>query len=284
MTEQEYQRYSKAQREYSSARYEILLLIICTIVNLFLLPTTGNYFVCSISLAIFYVIAMLAAQKDPSQFGVTEETARQALPVAIVMAAIITAVYLLFFFLSKRRRGFLITLLVFFSIDTFFCLLNLYFNPRAIVDIIVHILTIILISKGVSSGKILQEHFAKGVAVSAAEIRGYFEESQRQKADEAVNRAREPQLKDDDPFGYGTSAAQPTATQPKANIITNCPACGARRNGTDKFCPYCGTAYEAAKTDIQASSQSANATEQSLTSRAQQSSSADNSDDNEDLA
>lgn len=249
MTEQEYQKYSKAQRNYLSARYEILLIIVMTIVNMFLLPTTETYYVCSISFATFQIISAILAKKDPSQFGVSAELAEKALPGAITIAIIITAVYVLFFFLSKKRRGCLITLLVLVSIDTFFTLLNSALVSSAILDIVVHGVAIFFLAKGVSSGKVLQDHFAKGVAVSAAEIRGYFEESQRQKAEEAVNRARTPQFKDDDPFGYGMPSANSTAAKPQANVVTRCPSCGAPRNGSDKFCPYCGTAYEAARQD-----------------------------------
>lgn len=246
MTEQEYQKYSKAQRNYLSARYEILLIIVMTIVNMFLLPTTETYYVCSISFATFQIISAILAKKDPSQFGVSAELAEKALPGAIMIAVMITAVYVLFFFLSKKRRGCLITLLVLVSIDTFFTILNSALVSSAILDIVVHGVAIFFLAKGVSSGKVLQDHFAKGVAVSAAEIRGYFEESQRQKAEEAVRRTNQPA--NDDPFGYGTSAS-PTAAKPQANIVTRCPSCGAPRNGSDKFCPYCGTAYEAVRQD-----------------------------------
>ena len=249
MTEQEYQKYSKAQRNYLSARYEILFIIVMTIVNMFLLPTTETYYVCSISFATFQIISAILAKKDPSQFGVSAELAEKALPGAITIAIIITAVYVLFFFLSKKRRGCLITLLVLVSIDTFFTLSNVFSDPTFTIDIVIHAVSIYMLAKGVSSGKVLQDHFAKGVAVSAAEIRGYFEESQRQKAEEAVNRAITPQFKDDDPFGYGMPSANPTAAKPQANIVTRCPSCGAPRNGSDKFCPYCGTAYEAARQD-----------------------------------
>lgn len=105
MTEQEYQKYSKAQRNYLSARYEILFIIVMTIVNMFLLPTTETYYVCSISFATFQIISAILAKKEPSQFGVSAELAEYALPGAITIAIIITAVYVLFFFLSKKRRG-----------------------------------------------------------------------------------------------------------------------------------------------------------------------------------
>ena len=247
MTEQEYQKYSKAQRNYLSARYEILLIIVMTIVNMFLLPTTETYYVCSISFATFQIISAILAKKDPSQFGVSAELAEYALPGAIMIAIIITAVYVLFFFLSKKRRGCLITLLVLVSVDTFFTIMNSALVSSAILDIVVHGVAIFFLAKGISSAKVLQDHFAKGVAVSAAEIRGYFEESQRQKAEEAVRRTNQPA--NDDPFGYGMPSANPTAAKPQANIVTRCPSCGAPRNGSDKFCPYCGTAYEAARQD-----------------------------------
>lgn len=282
MTEQEYQKYSKAQRNYLSARYEILLIIVMTIVNMFLLPTTETYYVCSISFATFQIISAILAKKDPSQFGVSAELAEKALPGAIMIAIIITAVYVLFFFLSKKRRGCLITLLVLVSIDTFFTLLNSALVSSAILDIVIHAVSIYMLAKGVSSAKILQDHFAKGVAVTAKEIRGYFEESQRQKAEEAVNRARTPQFKDDDPFGYGMPSANSTAAKPQTNVVTRCPSCGAPRNGSDKFCPYCGTAYEAARQD---SRQTTVQTPSVTTNQSTNPSSSDkDSGDNDDLA
>lgn len=247
MTEQEYQKYSKAQRNYSSARIEILLIIILTAVNMIVLPASGTYFVCSITLATSFIASAQLIKQSPSEFDVPAELAEGVSATIIVLAIIIVALYLLFFFLSKKKKGFLITLLVLFSIDTFFTLSNVFSDPTFIIDIVIHAVSIYMLAKGVSSGKVLQDHFAKGVAVSAAEIRGYFEESQRQKANEAVRRTNQPA--NDDPFGYGMPSANPTAAKPQANIVTRCPSCGAPRNGSDKFCPYCGTAYEAARQD-----------------------------------
>lgn len=247
MTEQEYQKYSKAQRNYSSARIEILLIIILTAVNMIVLPASGTYFVCSITLATSFIASAQLIKQSPSEFDVPAELAEGVSATIIVLAIIIVALYLLFFFLSKKKKGFLITLLVLFSIDTFFTLSNVFSDPTFIIDIVIHAVSIYMLAKGISSAKILQDHFAKGVAVSAAEIRGYFEESQRQKANEAVRRTNQPA--NDDPFGYGMPSANPTAAKPQANIVTRCPSCGAPRNGSDKFCPYCGTAYEAARQD-----------------------------------
>ena len=247
MTEQEYQKYSKAQRNYSSARIEILLIIILTAVNMIVLPASGTYFVCSITLATSFIASAQLIKQSPSEFDVPAELAEGVSATIIVLAIIIVALYLLFFFLSKKKKGFLITLLVLFSIDTFFTLSNVFSDPTFIIDIVIHAVSIYMLAKGISSAKVLQDHFAKGVAVSAAEIRGYFEESQRQKAEEAVRRTNQPA--NDDPFGYGMPSANPTAAKPQANIVTRCPSCGAPRNGSDKFCPYCGTAYEAARQD-----------------------------------
>lgn len=247
MTEQEYQKYSKAQRNYSSARIEILLIIILTAVNMIVLPASGTYFVCSITLATSFIASAQLIKQSPSEFDVPAELAEGVSATIIVLAIIIVALYLLFFFLSKKKKGFLITLLVLFSIDTFFTLSNVFSDPTFIIDIVIHAVSIYMLAKGVSAGKVLQDHFAKGVAVSAAEIRGYFEESQRQKANEAVRRTNQPA--NDDPFGYGMPSANPTAAKPQANVVTRCPSCGAPRNGSDKFCPYCGTAYEAARQD-----------------------------------
>lgn len=247
MTEQEYQKYSKAQRNYSSARIEILLIIILTAVNMIVLPASGTYFVCSITLATSFIASAQLIKQSPSEFDVPAELAEGVSATIIVLAIIIVALYLLFFFLSKKKKGFLITLLVLFSIDTFFTLSNVFSDPTFIIDIVIHAVSIYMLAKGVSSGKVLQDHFAKGVAVSAAEIRGYFEESQRQKTNEAVRRTNQPA--NDDPFGYGMPSANPTAAKPQANVVTRCPSCGAPRNGSDKFCPYCGTAYEAAQQD-----------------------------------
>lgn len=245
MTEQEYQKYSKAQRNYSSARIEILLIIILTAVNMIVLPASGTYFVCSITLATSFIASAQLIKQSPSEFDVPAELAEGVSATIIVLAIIIVALYLLFFFLSKKKKGFLITLLVLFSIDTFFTLSNVFSDPTFIIDIVIHAVSIYMLAKGVSSGKVLQDHFAKGVAVSAAEIRGYFEESQRQKANEAVRRTNQPA--NDDPFGM--PFANPTVAKPQANVVTRCPSCGAPRNGSDKFCPYCGTAYEAARQD-----------------------------------
>ena len=167
MTEQEYQKYLKAQRNYSSARIEILLIIILTAVNMIVLPASGTYFVCSITLATSFIAAAQLIKQSPSEFDVPAELAEGVSATIIVLAIIIVALYLLFFFLSKKKKGFLITLLVLFSIDTFFTLSNVFSDPTFIIDIVIHAVSIYMLAKGVSSAKILQDHFAKGVAVTA---------------------------------------------------------------------------------------------------------------------
>ena len=279
MTEQEYQQYLKAQRNYSSARIEILFIIVLTFINMALVPISGRYFVCSITLATAFVTLAKAIRLYPSEFDIPEEAVGSMFLAAVVLAILLVVAYLVLFALSKKKKGCLIALLVLYSIDAFVSFSAVFSDPTLIVDIVIHAVSIYMLAKGVSSAKILQEHFAKGVNISAKEIRGYFEESQRQKADEAINRAKQPQFQDDDPFGYGTPAAQQTTVQQQANVIANCPACGAKRNGADKFCPYCGTAYEATETQ-----QPTTTMEQPTTPPSPQNSSDDNSDSNEYLA
>ena len=239
MNEQEYQKYSKAQRNYASARYEVLFLIVLTVVNMFALLISGQYFVCSISFATYVIICGTLAKEDPSQFGITEELADSAFSELMITAIMTVALYLLFFFLSKRKRGCLVTLLVFVSVDTLFSLLNIALTS-AVLDIIVHIISICVLAKGVSAGRTLENHFAKGVAVKAAEIRGFYDESRKKKIEEASKQAQW-QLEADDPFAYSTSTTK-IETKQQESLASNCPSCGAPLKSTDKFCSYCGTA------------------------------------------
>lgn len=151
----------RMEKRYQSARMNLLLAIILTVVNVVLLLTgSDSMLLFSISVP-FYAVIMGYAMES----GVMLTT-------GCVIAAVMLAVYLVCWFFSKKHRGWLIAALVLFIVDTLVMgLMYLWLgDATGLLDALIHGLVIFYLSMGIySAGKLkyMPEEEAEVDAVSA---------------------------------------------------------------------------------------------------------------------
>ena len=145
--------------KYQSARHNILLVLVFTLINIVLLVTNSNtYFL--FSAAIPYYIAdlgMFLCGKYPAEYYLSEFPNMEFLDssflvVTLVIAAVILVLYLLSWILAKKPRvGWMIFALVFFVIDTVGMLLLFGVSSDMIMDIVFHGWVIVSLIGGISA-------------------------------------------------------------------------------------------------------------------------------------
>jgi len=149
---------------YNSARYDMLVVAICTAVNLFLLAV-GSFTYFLFSASIPYEIASLARfmcglypeEIYEGGYAAYEFFNPALFYVALAIAVVIAACYVLFFIFSKNNKvGWLIAGLVVFSLDTLFMFWSYGFALENLMDIIFHVLVIVMLSLGVRAHYKLQ--------------------------------------------------------------------------------------------------------------------------------
>lgn len=155
MTERE-----RYETKYNSARGNLLLVVVFTIINLVLLVTNSDtYFLFSAYVPYFVAgMGMLLCGKYPAEYyedlGQTEFFGNGVFVGFVSVAVIITLLYLLAWFLSKKeRRGWLIFALVIFIIDTVCMFAVNDFAFESIIDIVFHIWVIVSLAGGISACK-----------------------------------------------------------------------------------------------------------------------------------
>ena len=146
------------ESKYHSARHNILLVVIFTLLNIILLVTNSNsYFLFSATIP--YVLAdygMYFCGKYPAEyyqeFGQIEPLNDSFLVVMMGIAAVILVLYLLSWIFSKKPRvGWMIFALFFFVLDTAGMLLLIGISADAIIDIVFHGWVIISLVNGITS-------------------------------------------------------------------------------------------------------------------------------------
>lgn len=136
----------EVQLKYNRSRYNLLLVAIVSIVNLFSLAFSQSYFLFSARLPALFVELALPMSEN-------EIVEPSAFIVPIIIGIILTVPYLLCFFLSKKRPGWMIPALVFFSIDCLFIIFLALFDVTAvIVDILFHAWVMFYLITGVIHG------------------------------------------------------------------------------------------------------------------------------------
>ena len=145
------------ESSYKGARMNLLIVIVLTVVNLFMLVFgNGSYFLASLALPYNIAInAMFLCGKFPPDFYQGDlalptflDDSYFVLMMAIVVA--ILAVYLLCFFMSSRRRvGWLIASLVLFGLDTAAMFFIYGLASEMIIDYVIHAVFIYFIAMGV---------------------------------------------------------------------------------------------------------------------------------------
>lgn len=144
------------ERRYNSARGDILLVLLLTMLNLgLLLFDSDTYFLFSAFLPYFAVLmGKLLCGMMPDDYYTDgledlEPIDSSFFVVMLIFALVGTALYFISWLLSKKHRiGWMIFALVIFSIDTILFLL-LSFSLEAIIDLIFHVWFIIALARGI---------------------------------------------------------------------------------------------------------------------------------------
>lgn len=145
------------QNKYNSARSNLMLVVLFTVINIILLVTQSNsYFL--FSAFIPYIIVgegMLFCGMYPAEFYADELAGMEFMDkslftVMLVIAAVIVAIYLLCWIFSKKNKvGWLVAALVLFVVDTVGMLVLSGFSSDSIIDVVFHIWVIWSLISGV---------------------------------------------------------------------------------------------------------------------------------------
>lgn len=152
--------HAKAAITFRNSRFNLLLLVAFTLVNIILIVTGSDmYFLFSATVPYYLAFfGMLLTGHLPD--AVPEGQKVEFLPdsflvVMLVIAAVILLLYLLFFFLSKKHFGFLIAALAFFAIDCIYMLYTVFstgFEVSSLIDIAFHGWVLYYLISGVIAG------------------------------------------------------------------------------------------------------------------------------------
>ena len=147
---------ARLEGKYKSSRFNLLLVIIFTVINIVLLVTQSNrYFLFSATVPYFIAdLGMLYAGMYPEEFyfetGITPLFDTTGFVFFLSVAILILVFYLICFMQSKNKKvGWLIAALVFISIDTAMCLL--LYGFEGILDIVFHGWVIFDIASGIKA-------------------------------------------------------------------------------------------------------------------------------------
>ncbi len=147
------------ENKFRTCRYNLLLVIIFTIINMILtVAQSGYYFLFSASMPYFLTdLGMVLCGKYPPEYyvgsGLTEADffPDGFLIAMIVISAIILVLYFLCWLFSKKhKKGWIITALILFAIDTAFMFLTLV-DLSSIIDILFHAWVIYYLIIGISA-------------------------------------------------------------------------------------------------------------------------------------
>ena len=133
------------ENRYRTGRYNLMVVIIATLINLILALTGGEtYFVFSSSIPYYLVItAMYLCGRMPDDWydypkAEYEFEDVSTLIVATVIAALILIVFFVLYLLSKKHVGFMIAALALFALDTVAMFLLFGFSTDMLLDIFLH--------------------------------------------------------------------------------------------------------------------------------------------------
>ena len=130
--------------KYKRSRYNLLLVAIVSVINLFSLALSQTYFLFSAQIPSFFVeLFMYTEEGEIAPFA--------DLIIPIVLGVILTIPYLLCFFFSKKRPGWMVAALVFFVFDCIF-LVTMYYLSDVIIDLLFHAWVLFYLVTGVING------------------------------------------------------------------------------------------------------------------------------------
>lgn len=143
--------------QYNSARHNLLLVVLFTVINLILLVTNSNtYFLFSAYIPYFlgdmgmYLCGKYPAEYYGGQMADYQFAGNGVFAIIIGLAVVMIALYLLcWVFSNKQRVGWEIAALVFFVVDTVALFLLAGFSVDLILDYVFHVWVIVILSRGV---------------------------------------------------------------------------------------------------------------------------------------
>ena len=155
------------ENKYRSARIDLLLVAIMTLVNIvFVITGSDTYFLFSASVPylLSFVSALYCGKLSPEIYEYLEIDVATAefLPapvfyVALAIALVITALYVVAFFLSNKGRvGWLVFALIFFIIDTLVMLFYYGISFDMIIDYVFHAMVIVILAIGIKAHRKLE--------------------------------------------------------------------------------------------------------------------------------
>lgn len=134
----------RLQQRYNTARSNLLLVIILTLVNIVLLFTESE--------------SMLLFSASIPYYAVVFGVLLDILPMGLAVAAVLLVLYFLCWLLSKKRSGWLIVALVLFVLDTL-GMVGLYLLAEdfsGVLDALIHIWVLAYLIMGISAAKKLK--------------------------------------------------------------------------------------------------------------------------------
>jgi hypothetical protein len=147
----------KLEGRYASSRHNILLVLLFTAINVFLLLTNSNtYFLFSAYIPYAIVdLGMFLCGKYPEEFygdlSQYEFLGTGVLAIFVAVAAVICVLYLLCWLLSKKKRvAWMIIALVLFVLDTVLMFLG-GVSADSIIDVVFHGWVILSLSLGIAA-------------------------------------------------------------------------------------------------------------------------------------
>ena len=146
----------KLLKRYNGARSNIMLVVVFSLVNVFLLATgSDTYFLFSASIPYYITFfGLMYTGKMPADFYEGAEGFEPLdgsfFVIAVVLAAVVIGLYALSWFLSKKHGyGWVVFSLIFFVIDTFAMFYLAGFSSDMLFDFVFHIWVVVSLFSGV---------------------------------------------------------------------------------------------------------------------------------------
>ena len=145
------------ERNYNSARINLLLVVVATLINVILAVTSSDtyfLFTATVPYLLAYLSMYLCGMYPPEYYegdlALIEPWPSEVLVVALVIAFVIIALYALSFFMSRKGRvGWLIFALVLFVIDTLALLLYFGISFDMLLDYVFHGWILVILINGI---------------------------------------------------------------------------------------------------------------------------------------
>ena len=169
MDNQEYGKVSKEIRNYKIARMNVLLFIVFTVLNLFML-LIDRYFLFSVYTVLVCLATGFGLKEAAIEAGAASPNLYLGIGIAFGLA--ILAVFFVMWLLSKKRRWAMIVLLVLFSLDSAVVLGGMIYlgDFTMLIDLAIHGVMLYYLILGVKASGELQKHFPEGVSLTVERL------------------------------------------------------------------------------------------------------------------